>query len=184
MHTVTSDTLGHAMYDAVVVGGGVAGSTSAVSLAKKGLRVLLCEAGLPSNRRLAGELLHPPATRTLDELGLLPELEAAGAMPAYGFAIFTPEREKPTMLSYSEIRGERSTGIALEHASITHALLTGAKRTPGITVWDDARVLAVAARLHAMHREHVHSQLHFHLLLAVPARLAAHGAGALGRRVH
>ncbi|MEC8024752.1 MAG: NAD(P)/FAD-dependent oxidoreductase [Myxococcota bacterium] len=143
MHTVTSDALGHAMYDAVVVGGGVAGSTSAVSLAKKGLRVLLCEAGLPSNRRLAGELLHPPATRTLDELGLLPELEAAGAMPAYGFAIFTPEREKPTMLSYSEIRGERSTGIALEHASITHALLTGAKRTPGITVWDDARVLAV-----------------------------------------
>ena len=143
MHAEQINTLGNEMFDAVVVGGGVAGSTSAVSLAKKGLRVLLCEAGLPSNRRLAGELLHPPATRTLERLGLLPELEAAGAMPAYGFAIFSPERDTPTMLSYSEIRGERSTGIALEHASITRALMAGAKRTPGVTVWDDARVTAV-----------------------------------------
>ena len=59
MQTYETSPLGNAMFDAVVVGGGVAGSTSAVSLAKKGLRVLLCEAGLPSNRRLAGELLHP-----------------------------------------------------------------------------------------------------------------------------
>ena len=57
--------------NAIVVGGGIAASTVAASLAREGLQVLLCEAGLPDERRLAGEWMHPPAAQDLEDLGLL-----------------------------------------------------------------------------------------------------------------
>ncbi|MBX7193670.1 MAG: FAD-dependent monooxygenase, partial [Sandaracinaceae bacterium] len=129
-------------FDAVVVGGGVSGSTSAAALARQGLRVLVCEAGLPSDRRLAGELMHPPAARDLDELGLLEPLRAAGAAPVYGFAIFRSASDPGTLLSYSEVRGQRSTSVAIEHAVLARPLLAAVREREGVTVWD-ARVTRV-----------------------------------------
>ena len=52
-------------YDAIIAGGGVAGSTAAASLARQGMKVLLCEAGLPNSKRLAGELIHAPGAENL-----------------------------------------------------------------------------------------------------------------------
>jgi squalene monooxygenase len=129
-------------FDAVVVGGGVAGSTTAVALGKRGFKVLLCEAGLPSTKRLAGELLHPPGTGSLDELGLLDALKQAGGIPSYGFAVFRDAKDPGTILSYSEIPGGRPAGIALEHGLLTRALFDVAAKHPNVTVWDDTRVIS------------------------------------------
>ncbi len=130
-----------ARFDVVVAGGGIAGATTAVALARRGASVLVCEAGLPSTRRLAGELLHPPGAQALDDLGLLPAMEAAGAVPSYGFAVFESAEALATVLSYSEIPGGRPTGLALEHGVLTRTLLDAAKTTPGVTVWEGSRVL-------------------------------------------
>ena len=130
-------------FDAIVVGGGIAGSTTAAALSREGLQVLLCEAGLPGSKRLAGELLHPPGVANLKRLGLLDALLDAGAVPQYGFAVFPAADDEPMMLSNSEVHGARPTGLALEHAVMTRALLDAASAMPGVTVWQGARVLEV-----------------------------------------
>lgn len=128
-------------FDAVVCGGGIAGSTTAVALARKGLRVLVCEAGLPSAKRLAGELMHPPAVGRLQTLGLHQALVDAGAVPVYGFAAVRSAADPGLVLSYSEIPSGRPAGLALEHGKLTRALLDAATRVPGVTVWSDSRVV-------------------------------------------
>ncbi len=128
-------------FDAIVAGGGIAGSTTAAALAKKGCSVLVCEAGLPNSKRLAGELLHPPGAANLEELGLLEPMVKAGAVPTYGFAVFRNADDPGTLLSYSEIPGGRPTGIALEHGVLTRTLLDCVGRVPGVTLWNGTRVL-------------------------------------------
>lgn len=130
-------------FDAVIVGGGISGVTSGAALAREGLSVLVCEAGLPSDRRLAGELMHPPAAVELERLGLLEPLVKAGAAPVYGFAIFRDAADPGTVLSYSEIRGGRPSSVALEHATMTRALLGALEDRPNVTVWNGVRVVAV-----------------------------------------
>lgn len=129
--------------DALVIGGGIAGSTAAAALAREGLQVLICEAGLPSEKRLAGELMHPPAADVLDELGLLAPLEAAGAAPVYGFAVYPGPTDKPAVLSYAEVPGGRPSSIAFEHAKLTRILLGEVAKRDRIEVWDGARVVDV-----------------------------------------
>ena len=130
-------------FDAIIVGGGVSGSTTAAALARKGWRVLVCEAGLPSSKRLAGELMHPPAAQRLQDLGLLEPLQRAGAIPTYGFAVFEGPQDSGTILSYSEVTGARPTSVAVEHSTMTRALLTAVEGYEGVTVWRGARVLSV-----------------------------------------
>ena len=129
--------------DALVIGGGIAGSTAAAALAREGLNVLVCEAGLPSDKRLAGELMHPPAADVLDELGLLEAVERAGAAPIYGFAVYPGPTEKPAVLSYAEVPGGRPSSVALEHAKITRVLLEEVSKRDRVEVWHGARVVDV-----------------------------------------
>ena len=64
-------------HDCIVVGGGPAGSTVAALLAKRGLSVLLLEAGSHPRRHI-GESLLPGIIPILEEMGALEAVEAAG----------------------------------------------------------------------------------------------------------
>jgi 2-polyprenyl-6-methoxyphenol hydroxylase-like FAD-dependent oxidoreductase len=130
-------------FDAIIAGGGISGSTTAAALASKGLNVVVCEAGLPSERRLAGELMHPPAAQALDDVGLLEPLIAAGAAPVYGFAVFRGAGSEPTLLSYAEVPGGRPSSVAMDHAALNRVLLDTVTMRPNITVLEGARVTEV-----------------------------------------
>ena len=69
--------------DCIVIGGGPAGSTVAALLAKRGLDVLLLEAG-SHPRRHVGESLLPGIIPILDEMGALEAVEAARFHPKSG----------------------------------------------------------------------------------------------------
>ena len=70
-------------YDAVIIGGGPAGSTVATYLARAGKQVLVVEKEhFP--RFHIGESLLPYNMPIFDEMGVLPALEAADFMPKYG----------------------------------------------------------------------------------------------------
>lgn len=70
-------------YDAVIIGGGPAGSTAATYLAQAGKHVLVVEKE-QFPRFHIGESLLPYNMPIFQEMGVLPALEAANFMPKYG----------------------------------------------------------------------------------------------------
>ena len=80
--------------DAVVIGGGPGGSTTAAMLARKGWRVLLLEREhFP--RHHVGESLLPASLPVLEELGVLPAVQAAGFLPKWGATMVWGKDGKP-----------------------------------------------------------------------------------------
>lgn len=129
-------------FDVIVGGGGVAGTTTAVALQQLGLSILLVEPGLHDDRRLAGEVLHPPGVRGLAELGLLGRLLPAPSARIEGFLI-TDGSENLIHFPYDEDRTLRMDGLGIEHRLIRSRLLDAAKELRGVTVLHGKRVTAV-----------------------------------------
>jgi flavin-dependent dehydrogenase len=66
-------------YDAIVIGGGLAGCSVAHQLARRDHDVLLLEASTYPRHKLCGEFLSPEAQVSLRRLGVLDAVHAAGA---------------------------------------------------------------------------------------------------------
>jgi len=66
-------------YDAIVVGGGPAGSSAAISLAQGGARVLLLEEKRMPREKLCGEFITPECFPSLERLRVMNRMLAAGA---------------------------------------------------------------------------------------------------------
>lgn len=66
-------------YDAIIIGGGPAGSSAAISLARHGVRVLVLEEKRMPREKLCGEFITPECFPTLKRLGVMDRMLAAGA---------------------------------------------------------------------------------------------------------
>lgn len=77
-------------YDAVVIGGGPAGSTTATFLARSGKNVLVLEKETFPRFHI-GESLLPYNVPLFAEMGVLPEMEAAGFMEKFGAQFHMPD---------------------------------------------------------------------------------------------
>lgn len=86
-------------YDAIVIGGGPAGSTVASSMARAGRRVLLLEKE-KFPRFHVGESLLPYIEPIFDELGLRPRLEAAGFLVKHGAQFHVANGSKSLFLQF------------------------------------------------------------------------------------
>ncbi len=60
--------------DVVVVGAGPVGTVAAAALARRGIDVVLCEAGTTIARDLRASTFHPPTLEMLAELGIIEEM--------------------------------------------------------------------------------------------------------------
>jgi squalene monooxygenase len=136
--------------DVLIAGAGVAGVATAAALGEFGWEVLLVEPGLDSTRRLAGELIHPPGTTDLADLGLLPHLEEAGGISVRGFAVVSDSASadravRTHVLPYAPDAGQRRYGYAAEHSVIRASLWRAVERLPHVTTWHGARLTALDA---------------------------------------
>jgi squalene monooxygenase len=126
--------------DVIVGGGGVAG-TAAAAIQQLGYRVMLVEPGLNDERRLAGELFHPPGVAGLAELGLLSELMHAPAVTVGGFFVSSDGDSIP--LPYDSVPAHRMPGLCLEHALIRKRMLNGVSALPNVILKRGARVVGI-----------------------------------------
>jgi flavin-dependent dehydrogenase len=77
-------------YDAIVIGAGVGGATAAISLAGRGARVLLVEAGAFPRHKVCGEFLSPESRAVLARVGVLEEIVRADAQEITRAQIVAP----------------------------------------------------------------------------------------------
>ena len=129
--------------EALVVGGGPAGSATAALLARAGVEVLLCEATKAPRDAVCGEYLHPSGLDLLEALGARASILALGPRRPAGMAVVAPCGA--TVLGRPRPAGERGLSLRRRHLDETllaHAAASGAAILRGMRVSDLERAPA------------------------------------------
>ena len=126
-------------YDVIIIGGGPAGATAAITLAQKELSVLLLErACFP--RFHIGESLLPYMTRLLEQMGLLEKIKQQHYVPKWG-AEFSGGDGDFRRIDFTDQGPEYiHYAFQVERAHFDNVLLNSAKDA-GARVLEDAHVI-------------------------------------------
>ena len=133
------------LYDAVIIGGGPGGSTTATYLAGAGHRVLVLEKERFPRFHI-GESLLPYNWGLFDEMGLLPKLEKAGLTRKCGAQFHLGNGSKATCFVFRQGKFTRHPeAFQVERASFDELLLNHS-RERGAEVREEWTVQSVEAR--------------------------------------
>lgn len=131
-------------FDAVVVGGGPAGSASAAILAKAGWKVLLAERSPEPREKICGEFICPQAFEILNYIGASGAIEAETHGEIRGFVLAAPNgaRVETRFPRFSGKTGYRKNGISMRRSRFDGLLLENADKQ-GAEVWRGARLVSL-----------------------------------------
>ena len=124
-------------YDALILGGGPAGSTVATLLAQDGMRVALVEREhMP--RPHVGESLIPGVLPALDASGALPLVEKAGFTQKFGATYIWGRTREPWTVKFSEVYPDQAFAWQVDRAKfdkllLDHAASEGVEVRQGVT---------------------------------------------------
>lgn len=126
----------------VIVGGGPAGATLALLLARQGLPVVLIEASVDPGRLFRGEALMPHGLAVLEAMGLLP---LPGAIPQRALAGWRFLLDGQELFALQEpLEGGTGRGCTLiSQPALLRHLLDLLRRCPQATVLEGQRVQAL-----------------------------------------
>jgi flavin-dependent dehydrogenase len=127
--------------DVVVIGGGPGGSTTATMLARKGWRVLLLEREYFPRTHI-GESLLPASMPVLEELGVLPAVQAAGFLPKWGATMVWGTEKTPWSWYFRETRQKYPHTYQVWRPQFDQLLLENS-RTHGVEVREGHQVVDV-----------------------------------------
>jgi flavin-dependent dehydrogenase len=132
--------------DVIIVGGGPAGAATAWSLAKNGVDVLVLDRAFFPRDKVCAEYLSPQASRIFSDMGVLDEIEAAGAAHLEGMILRAPSggtvrAEFAGVKGFAAFanRGLALRRIVLDDILLRRARLTGARVEEGARVTDVTR---------------------------------------------
>jgi 2-polyprenyl-6-methoxyphenol hydroxylase-like FAD-dependent oxidoreductase len=120
-------------YDIIIVGAGVAGSSSAISLGQEGYRVLLLDRAVFPRHKTCGEGIMPEGVRILDSLGLLPSMLDEGAGVVQGLR-FRSQAGVWAQADFPPLVGEPAYSVVIRRYELDHLLIQHAKSLPTVTV--------------------------------------------------
>lgn len=131
--------------DVIVVGGGPAGASTAVHLARRGVRVTIVERARFPRAKPCAECLSPQASRLLNDLGALEELERRGVW-LRGMTVRAPNGTtvRGDYAAGHGFRAWRDAGLSirreiLDAVLIDRALAAGAHVLEGMRITDVVR---------------------------------------------
>ena len=127
------------IYDAVIVGAGPAGTSTAIGLAERGVRVALVDKARFPRVKPCAEYINPEAMRVLNRLGLVECVQGAGAAVFRGMRVISPGG-RTLDLDFNSDAGRHALGIsryALDRLAVERC------RSLGVEIIEGARVRAV-----------------------------------------
>ena len=127
--------------DVVVVGGGPAGTATALFLKQRGHDVLLVDEARFPRDKVCGDSVSPEAWRILGDLGAAQAVRALGPHPIRGMALTSPDGTS----FRGDYRGTREPGFAVRREALDHALL-GRARDEGVEVREGLRATGLLIR--------------------------------------
>lgn len=129
---------------AVVVGAGPAGAAVASFLARSGVDAVVLDRAVFPRDKPCAEYLSPQALRVLEDLGVLPGLEGASAVPLAGMRVVAPDGREMvgTYAGQHSFRGHRDHGLAVRRTLLDAELLDSARRA-GARVLEGVHVVDV-----------------------------------------
>src|SRR6185295_6780740 len=134
---------GFASVDVLVVGAGPGGSAAAALLARAGFSVTAVDRAAFPRAKACSEYMSPEAVRLLDRLGVVPELEAAGAAPLHGTRVIAAGGSRlHGRFALAGVTPFRPTGLSLSRRLLDDTLV-GAARAAGATVLERTVVEAL-----------------------------------------
>jgi menaquinone-9 beta-reductase len=171
-------------YDAVVVGAGPAGSSSAIVLARLGYKVALIDKSRFPREKLCGDFINPINHPIFQALGVEKQLLACDHEKVVGFRI-TSTSGAAAQVALSSVAGADRCGFGMRRADFDNVLLQRAK-SHGVAVREECRVKEVQ-RNHKKWRIEIEDitgmdQIHAGVLIGADGRNSwvAHRLGMAG----
>ena len=124
-------------HDAIIVGGGPAGTSTAIRLAMRGARVLLVEQKTFPRPKLCGEFISPECLTHFARLGVMDQMSAAGGKEVTETVFYARGGSRVVMPS-EWLPGRSHTALGLSRAEMDQRLLTRA-RAAGVEVLEEAQ---------------------------------------------
>jgi geranylgeranyl reductase family protein len=130
--------------DVVIVGGGPAGASSAFALARAGVAVTVVDRERFPRDKPCAEYLSPQASRVLQDMGVLQQIESWGPSQLAGMTVRAPSgrRLRGDFAANHGYRGFRDRGLAIRR-QLLDAILLDAARGAGARVVEGVRVVDV-----------------------------------------
>jgi flavin-dependent dehydrogenase len=121
--------------DVLIAGAGPAGASLAIMLGRAGLSVDLFDARRFPREKPCGEGLMPSGVAVLERLGLLPAVggRRLGGVRYHAFGLRAES-------AFPALAGAPATMLAQRRLRLDDALVTAARATPGVRVFEDAPV--------------------------------------------